>query len=142
ALCPEEGRRLREVIARTARWAMVVRRQRGAAMMASYPLLLAPTPLLLVLSLVLALLGAPWALPFPILLCGLRALLAWRLRAIHGMPVAPLRALVLAMAGELLMLVAFPRALLGNEVVWRGRRLRVLPGGGIEVPAPAKRQAR
>lgn len=126
-----EGRSLREILVRTARWMMVVRRQRGAMLFASYPLLLAPTPLLLVVGAVLALLGAPVALLAALGLLVLRAVLAARLRRFHGEPVGPLRAVLLPLAAELLLLAAFPRALTSDEVVWRGRRLRIERGGRI-----------
>jgi ceramide glucosyltransferase len=131
ARCTDGGRTLGQVVRRTARWATVVRRQRPG-LIATYPLLLGATPLLLVLGHALALSG--YILPLG-LACGvlaLRAILAAELRRLHGAPVGPLRALGLALAAETLMLAATALALARPEVEWRGRRLRVGRGGVIE----------
>jgi len=132
ALCAIEGRGFREIAVRTARWQMVARRQRGLLLFASYPFLLAATPLLLLASLGLLAFGQPLPLLVTSLAWAARAMLASVLRAAHGVPVSPWRAVTLVLAGELLMLASFPRALFGDEVVWRGRRLRIAPGGRIE----------
>jgi len=141
ALCAIEGRGFTEVSVRTARWQMVARRQRGVVLFASYPTLLAATPLLLLASLGLLAAGQPLPLLLTSLVWAARAMLASVLRAAHGVPVTPWRAVTLVLAGELIMLASFPRALFGDEVVWRGRRLRIAPGGRIEpcddpVPSP------
>src|SRR5205085_12465855 len=72
ALCTDEGRSLAAVVRRTARWTTVVRRQRPG-LVATYPLLLAPTPLLLVAGIALAATGRWLPLAFAAALLAVRS---------------------------------------------------------------------
>jgi hypothetical protein len=123
-----------QVLARTARWATVVKRQRGP-LFASYPLLLAPLPLILAAAAAIAALGDSRALIAAGLLAAARTALAWQLRRIHRAPVWPHTAFLLDLAAELLMAIGSARAAFTTRVTWRGRRLEVLRGGLVR-PAP------
>lgn len=125
------GRSLRAVLERTARWVMVVRRQRPALLWA-YPALLACTPLVFIASVALAAVGILGPMMVTVGLVGLRLGFALRLRRIHAAPTSAIQALGLFVAAELLMLFATLRAVTVPYVTWRGRRLRILMGGVIE----------
>ncbi len=120
----------RELVTRLERWILVIRAQRPH-LLPSYPLLIAAGPLALALAVAGAIAGD--RLVFVAALIGLvgRAVVAlvgpWIVHATIPSPVEPLRALV----ADALVLVAFVRALATRDVVWRGRRLRLEPGGRL-----------
>jgi ceramide glucosyltransferase len=130
----DRGRSLYQVVRRYARWAMVVRRQRPG-LLSTYWLLLACTPVLVVLAALAAVVEAPrWpaAVAATVLLLGARAAFARRLRRGYGLRDGWLRSVGALLIGELLILVSSIRSLGRAEVEWRGRRFHVRPGGVLE----------
>jgi len=127
------GRTARDVVARYARWLLVVRAQR-AHLLLTYPLLLACTPLLFALCAAAAVregLGVPAA-------CAAGAVaLRWgaaaMARAQAGRPGRP-GILGDAVLADLLLLAAFARALAARRFVWRTHTLRVTRRGLLEAP--------
>lgn len=117
------GRRTAQVVARLARWLRVIRAQRPA-LLATYPLVLAPLPGQLLLA---AALGAP-ALA-ALALAG-RLVVALLARRASGLPLpgAALDALV----ADPLLLAAWLAALGSRRFRWRGVPLRIGPGGRLE----------
>ena len=116
------GRSLQEVVSRYRRWLLVVRMQRPHLLL-SYPLLLAPSPLLvLVLAVALA---SHEPLLAMIAAAGLavRVAVACAARRAAGLAAAPVHATVQSVAGDLVLLVAAAAACASRDVVWRGRRL-------------------
>ncbi len=122
------GRTFPSVVARYSRWLMVVRAQRPH-LLASYPFLLATSPLfatLLALSL---------ALQDPILAVHATFALLVRLavacasRALAGLRLAPAEAFAQSFLGDATLLAALVRSLPKREVTWRGRRLLLSRGG-------------
>jgi ceramide glucosyltransferase len=129
----DSGRSLGQVVARYARWSLVVRRQRPA-LFATYTLLLGCTPLLLLAALALVAAGADgavWAAAATALLVGCRTLLALQLRHYYAVAGGPLRALGAMLAGELLIVAGSAQALWSAEVEWRGRRFYVGARGAL-----------
>jgi ceramide glucosyltransferase len=110
-------------VARLARWLRVIRAQRPA-LLATYPLVLAPLPGQLLLA---AALGAP-ALA-ALALAG-RLVVALLARRASGLPLpgAALDALV----ADPLLLAAWLAALGSRRFRWRGVPLRIGPGGRLE----------
>ena len=125
-----QGRSLRDVLSRYRRWLLVVRMQR-APLLLSYPLLLAPSPLL-VLVIAGALIGHLFSLA-TVAAAGLavRVAVACAARAMAGLPFAPVRAVLQALAGDLVLLASTVGACLSREVTWRGRRLVLTRGGTL-----------
>lgn len=118
------GRDLGAIVARYTRWLAVIRSQRPL-LLASYPLLFAATPLLVIAALAS---GAPWIAAAAIVVRVIVARLAQaacRRRGSMG------EALLEACASDALLLAALGRALVARDVIWRGERLRVLPGGRL-----------
>ena len=130
-----KGRSLREVWARYRRWITVIRAQRPH-LLPSYPLLFACTPILLVLSGVLAIGGdASSAIGTASAALLARASVASVARAASRRPTSfgSLAWLPwLALAADLLLLVAFVGALASRRVVWRGTPL-IVRNGAAEV---------
>ena len=116
-----QGRPLRDVIARYTRWLLVIRTQRPRLLL-SYPLLLAPAPLLLVVLAAGALLHAPAMVALAAAGLFLRFLVACFARSAAGEAFAPLQATAQALLADATLLVALVRALAAREVAWRGRR--------------------
>lgn len=116
------GRSWDDVVARYARWIMVIRAQRPA-LLPSYPALFFATPLLV--------LGALLAQAPAVAAAALtsRLLVAAAARRAAGMSVA--RAWGDALWGDALLASAFVRALGPREVRWRGRVLAVDVGGAL-----------
>lgn len=114
------GRSLSDVVARYTRWLLVIRTQRPRLLL-SYPLLLAPAPLLLA---ALAFSEGP-ARGLVLAALALRLVVACAARAHAGLGFAPFRALAQALLGDLTLLYALGAALCAREVRWRGRTLRV-----------------
>ena len=125
-----KGRAWDDVVSRYARWVTVIRAQRPH-LLASYPLLFASTiPMLLV-----CLAAAPFEGLLPLGVAG--AALALR-HAVAALAVtrsgssAPLSALD-ALAADVVLLLAFHKALRTTTVRWRDTELRVARGGQLEV---------
>lgn len=115
------------VVERLTRWMQVLRAHRPGLSL-TVPLLIAPTPVLLVAWLVTTPPSA-WGLLAALLV--LRASLAWRLAPRLGGTGEWL-------LGEATLAWAWWRSLPRTEVVWRGRRLRVRRGGHVDaISAPA-----
>ena len=112
------GRPLGAVLARYTRWLVVIRMQRPLLLL-SYPLLLAPAPLLF---LALALSGERTVLFLALLF---RLLVSCIARAFAGLRFAPLRAAVQGVVADVTLLAACAAALSSRDVRWRGRTLRV-----------------
>ena len=126
------GRRLPDIVARYARWLMVIRAQRPARL-ATYPLLLAATPLIALAAMVGLLAGLPfagWALASILLT---RSLVAATARHWSGQGQQLHRLLVDALLADSVLLLAFGRAAFGpRRVHWRQRCLVLGPGGVLE----------
>ncbi len=131
------GRSRGAVIARYARWLMVIRAQRPA-LLVSYPLVLAATPLILLLALSSLALGAPGpALAAAGFALAVRVAIALLAARVAGRPRrGPLRALLAAAVdaplADALLWAAFFKALGPREVEWRGRTLRIGASGVLE----------
>ncbi|MEO6950237.1 MAG: glycosyltransferase [Polyangia bacterium] len=125
----DHGRSLSTVIARFHRWATVIRQQRPH-LMVTYPLLLACTPLLLVVACLIH--TKATALGVAAVLT-LRVLLAARLRRAYGLRADPLRSLAAVLLGEALILLSSTRALMSPVVSWRGHRYRVARNGILDL---------
>lgn len=122
------GRSMEQVVARFARWLMVIRAQRPS-LLASYPALFFATPLILLL----ALLGAP-AAPVVALAAATLATLArlgvaFAAARAAGRSPSFVSSIHEAILGDLLLARAFVRALGTRQVTWRGTQLIIEPGG-------------
>lgn len=116
------GRSLHDVVARYTRWLLVVRMQRPRLLL-SYPLLLAPSPLLALVLLFALYTHAPSLATAAAAGLAVRVVIACAARHMAGLRFAPLAATAEALAGDLTLLVATVGACISNEVTWRGRRL-------------------
>lgn len=115
-----EGRSAPAVVARLTRWLVVVRLQR-ASLLASYPLLLAASPLLGLAALLP--LGEPGDRAAAVAAAWLgRAALGAASAVLGARPAASLAA-ALPFVADAVLLLAWVRALAAREVVWRGRRI-------------------
>ena len=110
-------------IRRITRWMQVLRAHRPL-LAPGVPLLFASTLPLLVAALLLGDSSLRWGAAALVLV---RTALSVRLSG------ANVPALWEWLAGEALLLVSFLHSLVLRDVVWRGRRLRVVPGGLIKV---------
>ena len=125
------GRSWSDVVHRYARWVAVVRAQR-TPLLATYPLLLAATPLIVVLGCAaLPSEGAPAVLALALALA-VRFGIAVLARRRAGVPVRPVRALFDGLGADLLLLAAFGLALVRRRIVWRGVHLELAPRGVLE----------
>lgn len=125
-----EGRSVAAVVARYARWIAVIRLQRPA-LLASYPLLLAGFPLLAVACIAF---GAWGPLAFA---TGTRlavSLAARRHRPQTQFFVFLANAVVDTLIADVVLLVAWGRALTAAQISWRGNR-RAFAGGQLTEPA-------
>lgn len=119
------GRSLGAVIARYARWLAVIRAQRPA-LLVSYPLLFGATTPLVILASALGAAG-------PLVMClAARVAVVLAGRHFNARPLELHTVVAAAVLGELVTWLAFLQALRTREVIWRGRRLRILPGGQLE----------
>jgi ceramide glucosyltransferase len=110
------------VIDRFTRWMQVLRAHRPI-LYPTVPLLFAPTPMLMVLTSIVA---TPWAAVALSVLVGLRIILANRQDDRGGLRFEWLLA-------EMLLLVCWLNSLKqGNTVQWRGRQFSLKPGGRME----------
>jgi ceramide glucosyltransferase len=124
------GRSLRNVLARYRRWLLVVRMQRPHLLL-SYPLLLAPSPLLVAVLAVALIAHAPSLATVAAAGLAARVGVACAARALAGLPFAPAVALLQALAGDLVLLACAIGACGSREVTWRGRRLRFTREGTL-----------
>jgi ceramide glucosyltransferase len=128
-------RRVTDVLARYARWLLVIRAQRPR-LLASYPLLLAATPGIVLggsLGLWLGLPGAGAAMGLAVVARLVVAYAAARVACRAAGPVAgPMTALGDAVLADALLLGAFVRALGPARVRWRDRSLRLGTHGVLE----------
>jgi ceramide glucosyltransferase len=131
AIATAEGRSLRDVVARYARWLLVVRAQRPL-LLVSYPLLLAASPVLLAIVAV-AIARHDGALA-TVAVSGLavRFGIACFARATAGLSIAPLAAAVQMLTGDVVLLIALAMACTARDLTWRGRRLVIAPDGTLE----------
>src|SRR6185369_9556499 len=112
------GRSAAHVLARFARWLMVIRAQRPA-LLASYPLLFFATPLILVSAAILGR-GAPRLAAAAAMLAILsRIAVAPTAARATGRSMHLGRAIVASTLADALLAAAFVRALLSRRVVWR-----------------------
>ena len=116
-----QGRSLRQVVGRYARWIAVVRSQRPY-LLPSYPLFFAAAPLLLVALAATAAHGAGAAAAV-VVVCRLGA--AWMARRASGRPTTLVSLGVDAALADALLLAAFARATTTRRVLWRGAALRL-----------------
>ncbi|MCK6506187.1 hypothetical protein L6R53_22885 [Myxococcota bacterium] len=117
------GRTTGEVVARLARWLRVIRAQRPA-LLASYPLVLAPLPGQLLLA---ALLGSP---ALALAAIGGRLLVALLARRACALPLGG--AFLDTLIADPLLLWAWRAALGSRTFRWRGVPLRIGAGGRLE----------
>lgn len=119
-----EDRSVKQVVARFTRWLHVVRFQRPHLLL-SYPLLIAASPLLF--TLLLLGVGLHDRALVDVAAAGLAVRLgvACSARVRAGLSVAPHRALLDSLVGDVMLLVALAAACSTREVTWRGRSLRV-----------------
>jgi ceramide glucosyltransferase len=123
-----QGRSVRNVIARYARWISVIRAQRPALLI-GYPLLFASTGPLMALSCAVALLepSSAWLVPAVL---GTRAFVALLAAARSGVKVRPWF-LPQALLADVVLTVAFVAALWSRRVRWRGRALQITRNGRL-----------
>jgi len=124
-------RSVAQVLGRYARWLMVIRAQRPA-LLASYPLLLAATPGLLVGGTCGLVLGWPGAGLIVIATLVARLTVATVAAMLARRDRSPAAALLDAVLADGLLLVAFVRALGPARVRWRERSLRLGTHGVLE----------
>lgn len=112
------GRSARDVVARLARWARVVRSERPW-LLPSYPLLFAPLPLAMI-----TLLSAVIARD-PVVACASALVAASRLAVAHRRGGGVVATMLDAVRGDVALLEGFALALVRPSFEWRGRTLRI-----------------
>lgn len=122
------GRSMDATLARYTRWLWVIRAQRPS-LLATYPLLLAAAPVLLLLLTMLATLSPTWGLSLAGVVLATRVGVALGAAAPRGRLIAA--ATYEWLLADVVLLAAFVRALGRPEVTWRGRTLRLSPGGRL-----------
>lgn len=132
-----QARSLNDVLARYTRWLLVIRMQRPRLLL-SYPLLLAPSPLLAVVVLLALSAHAPTLMTAAAGGLVVRVVIACAARHLAGLAFAPVAATVEALAGDLLLLIAAARACASNVVTWRGRRLELTRAGTLRAASGGK----
>jgi ceramide glucosyltransferase len=119
-----------QVIERFGRWMLVVRGQEPR-LLHSYPLFFFATPLVGVI----AAFGIPGRPELALMALGLafaaRLLVTFAARFWSGRGLRPVPALVDVVLSDLVLMLAWIRAMSRREVEWRGHRLRVEPGGQL-----------
>jgi ceramide glucosyltransferase len=130
----DQGRSVRAIVARYARWSMVVKRQRSL-LFTTYFTLLGCTPALVLATAALALVRWPAAVG-PAILVGvllvLRTALALGLRRRYRVDGGVLAALFAMLLGEALIFAAAAEAAFRSRIIWRGRPFRVGARGELE----------
>jgi ceramide glucosyltransferase len=118
--------------ARYGRWLTVIRAQRPA-LLASYPALFFATPLIVFASTLAVVAGRAGvgALAAEALAVTARLTVGFAAARACGRPTTPLAILTDAVLADGLLAWAFARALRSRTVRWRGRALRVTPGGAL-----------
>lgn len=117
-------------VARHARWMAVIRAQRPA-LLVTYPLFFFGTPAILALS-VLGLRALPMvAIAAAALAIAGRLLISLAARRYSRRAPGFRRAMVDAMLADLVLLLAFGRALRSTRFTWRGHPLRITRGGKL-----------
>jgi ceramide glucosyltransferase len=121
---------LTEVIERIGRWMLVVRGQQPG-LLPAYPLFFFATPMVCALA-SLGLLSSPELAATAIALAvAARLLVTLSARYWSGRGVRPIAIVVDAVLSDLVLMLAWIRAVSRREVEWRGHRLRVEPGGRL-----------
>lgn len=123
-------RPLSAVHARYVRWLQVVRAQR-TALLAFYPLLLAPAPMLLLAAVCGALGDHPTVVIASAVGVLVRVAVAMVARRAAGLPPAPLLAVGQALVGDLALLGALVGAISSRRVSWRTGTMMLGPGGTL-----------
>ena len=133
ATATPRGRSVSSVIGRYARWIAMVRAQRPLRLV-GYPLLLASTPLVLVVAAIgataspnVAAAAAGLAIATRLAVASLAARIAGRTRSSSSR-------LIDAALADVVLLLAFVRALASRRMSWRGRSLRLDAGGQLSEP--------
>jgi ceramide glucosyltransferase len=122
------GRAWTNVVERYVRWLLVIRAQRTALLL-TYPLLFAATPLVVVLSLIAARAdGVVGLIPGAVAIAA-RLAGGFVARRKTGGDSSPTPLIVAVVLADVLLLRAFWGAIRARETTWRGRRLRQAPGG-------------
>lgn len=132
AACPHPDLDMSSLFQKLHRW-IVVGGAYGAWRLFSYPLLLAPLPLIGLLWSLSVVRGeqAPlWMSAFPLILLGWRLLFGLWVGLFYRRRPSLLDPLLL-LGWDFILVLASLKAMLSSEVLWRGRRLRIRPGGGI-----------
>jgi ceramide glucosyltransferase len=136
ARASDHGRSLSVVLKRYVRWCMVTRQQRPH-LFATYTLLLACFPSLLLLAALAAGFDAPYwpfaFIPFTMFFVS-RVVLTSTLRSRYGVPATPFSSLPAMFVGELTIIFSALLALGPPVIEWRGHRYRVGPGGRLFQP--------
>lgn len=125
-------RRLRDTIARHARWLAVIRGQR-AHLLPTYPLLFCSTTPILLLALLAAPTDTHLAAAAASYALGTRLVLGLAAQRWSARRPGLASALVDVLLGDLVLWGAMVCALTSRTLTWRGRRLRLQPGGTIGV---------
>ncbi len=125
------GRTWRQVLERYTRWIAVVRAQRPN-LLPSYPLFLAATPLVLLLEATGGLIEGPGAVRAAIVTLAVRAWIGALARRCANLPLRLVALPTEGLMADVLLLLAFWKALVRRAVVWRGARLVVSPQGTVE----------
>ncbi len=133
ALSRASGRDLRAVVGRYGRWLTVIRAQRPA-LLVSYPALFFATPLLVLASTaaVIAGLGGGASLAAEGAAVLARLAVAWAAARASGRTDGALARVIDAALADVLLALAWGRALSTRSVRWRGRTLRVTRGGTLD----------
>lgn len=119
-----------QAVERFGRWMLVVRSQQPR-LMASYPLFFFASPLVSALAL-LGVAGQPTlALTALLFTVVARLLVTFTARHWSGRGVQPLATVIDAVLSDVVLLLAWVRAVSRREIEWRGRRLRVEPSGQL-----------
>lgn len=118
------GRSFTQVVERYARWLVIIRAQRPW-LLASYPALFFASPILLALSALAAPIAPAAALTAALLTLGSRLSLAVAAARAAGRRVTPGAVLTDILLADVLLALAFARALRTRTVVWRSTVLTV-----------------
>lgn len=128
------GRSVRQVVARYSRWMMVIRSQRPALLL-TYPLLIAGTPMLLLAAALAASFGVPGMGLAATVAVSMRLAVAIAARVLSGRTARVFGTLADTVLADGLMLLAFARAAFGPaRVRWRQRWIRIGPRGRLVAP--------
>lgn len=128
AITRPSGRTTDAVLARYTRWLQVIRAQRPALLL-SYPLFLAATPLATFVLLAGLVAHAPAMAGAGAMALTLRLVVACAARRATGSSASPTRAALECVIADVTLLTALLRALVTRHVSWRGATLALGPGG-------------